>query len=45
MVLHDFFSHVRKRLDKKANVNSEIYDVINWETSGYNTHIGQYLKK
>ena len=28
----DFFSHVGKRLDKKAKVNFKIYDGINWET-------------
>ena len=23
----------------------KIYDIINWETNNYNTHITQYLKK
>ena len=41
----DFFGHVGKRLDKKAEVNFEIYDVTTWGTSNYNTHIAQYLKK
>ena len=30
---------------KTAKVNFNIYDVINWETNNYNTHIGQYLKR
>ena len=34
------FGHLGKRLDKK----SKIYDVINWETNNYYTHIAQYLK-
>ena len=29
--------HVGKRLDKKAKVNFEIYDVTNWEANDYNT--------
>ena len=29
----DFFGHVGKRFDKKANVNFKIYDVIKWETN------------
>ena len=32
-----------KRLVRKVNL--KIYDVINWETNNYNTHIAQYLKK
>ena len=35
----DFFGHGEKRLDKKAKVYSKIYDVTNWETNSYNTHI------
>ena len=35
----DFFGHVGKRLDKKAKVIFKIYNVINWETNNYNTHI------
>ena len=31
----DSFGHVRKRLDKKAQVGFKIYDVINWETYNY----------
>ena len=32
-------------LDKKAKVNSQIYDVTNWETNNQNVHIAQYLKR
>ena len=32
-------------LDKKAKVNSQIYDVTNWETNNHNVHIAQYLKR
>ena len=32
-------------LDKKAKVNSQIYDVANWETNNQNVHIAQYLKR
>ena len=35
----------RKQLNKKAQFNFKIYDVTNWETNNYNTHIAQYLKK
>ena len=36
----DFLCHVgRKRLDKKAEVNFRIYDIINWEAVNYNTDI------
>ena len=37
--------HVCKRLDKKAKVNFKIYNVANWITNNYNTHIARYLKK
>ena len=40
----DFFGHVGKRFDKKAKVNFKIYDVINWETNKYNTHIAQHSR-
>ena len=40
-----FFDHVGKRLDKKAKVNSKIYDVTDWTTNNSNTHTAQYLKK
>ena len=39
------FCRVGKRIDKKDEVNFNIYDVINWETNKYNTYIAQYLKK
>ena len=32
-------------LHKKAKVNSQIYDVTNWETNNQNVHIAQYLKR
>ena len=39
------FGHVEKRLDKKAKINFKIYDVTDWTTNYYNTHITQYLKR
>ena len=39
------FGHARKRLDKKTKVNFKVYDLTNWETNNYNTHITQCLKK
>ena len=33
----DFFGHVGKRLGKKAEINSKIYDVTNWETNNCNS--------
>ena len=36
--------HVGKRLDKKAIVNFKMYDVTNWITSDYNTHVARYLR-
>ena len=39
----DFFGVIGKGLDKKAKVNFNIYDIINWEN--HNTYIVQYLKK
>ena len=42
---HDFFVYVRKRFDKKVKLNFKSYDVINWETNNYDTHIAQYLRK
>ena len=39
------FAYVEKRFDKKAVVNFNIYDFIDWTTNKYNTHIAQYLKK
>ena len=43
--LSRFCGYVEKELDKKTIVNSKIYDVTNWTTSNYNTHITQYFKK
>ena len=36
---------VKKAKVKKAKVKFKIYDVTDWETSNYNRHIVQYLKK
>ena len=44
-VLSLIFGFVEKRLDKKAMVNFKIYDVLDWITNYYNTHIAQCLKK
>ena len=35
--------HVEKRLDKKDEVNFEVYEVTAWLRKNYNTHIAQYL--
>ena len=40
-----YFGYVKKWLDNKAKVNFEIYDVADWQTNNYTTHIAQYLKK
>ena len=37
--------HVGKQLDKKSKVIFKIYDVTDYTTNNYNTHIGEYLKK
>ena len=39
-----FFGHAEKRFDKKAKNNVKIYDVINWETNNYNTHIPNIVR-
>ena len=39
------FGHVGKRLDEKAKVNHQIFDITTWRRSNNNTHIGHYLKK
>ena len=39
------FGYVGKRLYNKAKINFKLYDVTDWETNNYNTHISQYLKK
>ena len=36
------FGYVEKR---KAVVNFKIYDIADWVTNNFNTHITQYLKK
>ena len=41
---HPDFLVVEKRLDKKAMANFKIYDVADWTTDNYNTHVTQYLK-
>ena len=38
------FGYIEKHLDKKSMVNFKIYDVTDWTTNNYNTHIAQYLK-
>ena len=38
------FSYEQKRFDKKVKVNSKIYDITDWTTNNYNTHIAQYHK-
>ena len=38
------FGYEEKRLDKEAIDNFKIYDVKEWTTNNYNTHIVQYLK-
>ena len=39
----DFF--IEKRPGKKSMVNFKIYDITEWTTNNYNTHIVHYLKK
>ena len=39
-----YFGNAGKQLDKKVKFNFKNYDVINWETNNYNTHIAHYLK-
>ena len=41
----DFYDHVGKRLDKKANVSLKIPDVTDCTTNNQNTDVVQYLKK
>ena len=41
----EFLGHVGKRLDKKAKVNFNTFEVTDWKTNNYNTDIAQYLKK
>ena len=42
--LFRLFGYVGKRLDKKVMIDFKVYDVTNWMTVNYNTHIMQYLK-
>ena len=50
--MSDFFGQVEKQLDKKANGNFKIYDVINWEINNCaispevnaNRQIGQLIE-
>ena len=37
----DIFGPVERRLDKKDKISFKIYDIINWETIDYNTHVSQ----
>ena len=39
------FGYIEKWLDKKAVVNFKTYNVTDWRTNNYNTHITQCLKK
>ena len=34
-----FFGQLGKLLDKKANVDFKVHDVMNWKTNSYNTDI------
>ena len=43
--LSRLFGYVGKRLDKKAKVNLNIYNVTDWKINNNNTYIIQYLKK
>ena len=40
----DIFGYVGEWFDKKATVNSKIYDVTDWTTNNYNPQIVQYLR-
>ena len=40
-----FFGYVEKPFDNNAMINFKIYDVTDWKTNNYNTHIAQYIKK
>ena len=37
------FSHVRKRLDKKAKMNFKIYDITKWITNSQSMKSGQLM--
>ena len=36
---------LENRLNKKAKVNFEIYDVTEWTPNNYNAHLTQYFGK
>ena len=44
-VCSDFLGHVEKQLYKKAKLDFKIYNVINWETNNYNTHISHISRE
>ena len=41
--LFSVFTHVRKRLDKKAKVNFKIYDVTKWTTNSQSMNFSQLM--
>ena len=41
--LFSVFSHVRKRLDKKAKVNFKIHDVTKWIRNSQSMKFGQLM--
>ena len=41
--LFSVFSHVRKRLDKKAKVNFKTYDLTKWITNSQSMKLGQLV--
>ena len=43
--LSGYFGYVGKRLDKKAIINSKIYDVTDWIKNYQIIYITQYLKR
>ena len=42
--LSGLFGYVEKRFYKRAKVHFKIYNVTDWSTNIYNSHIVQYLK-
>ena len=43
LIFSDFFSHVRKQLQKKAEAIFKLHDITNWEANYYNTYTTEYL--
>ena len=43
--LSSLFGYAENRLNEMAKINFKIYDITDWTTNNYNTHIVQYLKK